>query len=511
MSRSLANVDLSDRVKRLSDIASELDACESDDEVFNHAVTASRDVITFDAGIIATLERGRFVPRAVNVDRLFPAEPLSAGEGIAGRTLETGSSIIVEDLSAESDLRSEPEAFQSVLSIPLNVDGVLQFLASEPNAFSSTDRELGELLVANVTNALGRVTYERALSRERDQFAALFENVPDAALQYRVEDGEQIVEAVNSSFVRVFGYLGEEVVGKPISSVLDPEDGGIDPELITAEDVERRTDVEVRRETADGSRSFLLRNVPMRTEDECVRGYLIYTDLTALKARERELERQNERLDQFASIVSHDLRNPLNVANGYLELARDRNPCDELDAIGQAHRRMERLIEDVLALARDGGRIDELEPVHLGTAAREAWRNVETADASLSVDADTAIEADASKLLQLLENLFRNAIEHGGHDVSVAVYALEDGFVIEDDGPGIPAIERDSVFESGYSSTHDNTGLGLAIVEQITAAHEWSVTVLDGDDGGARFEFDFQADEASGNGDPSTAFVGVGR
>ena len=489
--------EVTDRVARLGEIASELETCETVDEVYDHAVSASARVLAFDAAIVCTIDDGLFDPRAVNVSRLVPGEPLPAGEGVAGKTVRESRTVVVDDLAIDPDAAPTSDAFRSALSIPFGDDGVLQFLATEEAAFSTIDRELGELLVATLTNALGRVRFERAVERERDQFAALFENVPDAALEYRVEDGEQIVEAVNSSFVRVFGHHGEDVVGESVAEILLPPGERDEPERLSVVGGERRTDVEVVRETASGPRPFLLRNVPMRTDDESIKGYLIYADLTALKVRERELERKNERLDQFASIVSHDLRNPLNVAAGYLELAKEECDCEELADIEQAHRRMERLIEDVLSLARDGD-VDDPQPVHLGTAVREAWNNVRTDDASLVVDADALVEADATRLLQLLENLFRNAVEHGGEDVTVRVAATPDGFAVEDDGPGIPAADREHVFESGYSSSEENTGLGLAIVRQIVDAHGWAVEIGAGRGGGARFAFDVDSGALSG-------------
>jgi signal transduction histidine kinase len=94
-------------------------------------------------------------------------------------------------------------------------------------------------------------------------------------------------------------------------------------------------------------------------------------------------------------------------------------------------------------------------------------------------------------LSQLLENLFRNAVEHGGDDVTVNVGSLPGGFYVADDGPGIPAADRESVFEPGFTTNDDGTGFGLEIVEAVASAHGWDVRVTDAaeGEGGARFEF----------------------
>ena len=206
-------------------------------------------------------------------------------------------------------------------------------------------------------------------------------------------------------------------------------------------------------------------------------------------ATTRNLAEQTRRLDRFASIVSHDLRNPLNVLDGRLELARETGDDEHFDAAEQAIDRMETLIDDLLTLARSGMEIDSVEPVELEELVRECWAGVEAAAATLETeDAGQEFPADRSRVKQLLENLLRNAIDHGGDDVTIRVGSLADGFFVEDDGPGIPPTEREAVFEWGHSTRSDGTGFGLSIVKAIAEAHGWDIRVTDGDDGGARFE-----------------------
>ncbi len=215
------------------------------------------------------------------------------------------------------------------------------------------------------------------------------------------------------------------------------------------------------------------------------------TDVTAQKRREETLVRKNERLDDFASVISHDLRNPLNVAQGQLALHNE--SCEggeELDAIGSALERMEVLIDDLLSLARGGETVEDLGTVDLESVVRSAWQTVATPDATLDVTGSQSMLADRSRLQQLLENLFGNAVDHAGPAVTVTVGPLEDanGFYVADDGPGIPAAERDQVFESGYSTSPEGTGFGLPIVSEIAEAHGWDVAIVESSAGGARFE-----------------------
>jgi signal transduction histidine kinase len=180
----------------------------------------------------------------------------------------------------------------------------------------------------------------------------------------------------------------------------------------------------------------------------------------------------------------------LNVATSRLTLAKEECDSDHLDDVEGALTRMNVLIEDLLTLARQGKEVTEFEPVKLERLVEACWANVETGDATLVTEIEGAILADGSRLKQVFENLLRNAIEHGGEDVTVTVGLLDDrdGFYVEDDGPGILEDERGDVFEAGYSMSRDGTGFGLSIVEQIVEAHGWEIEVTDGADGGARFE-----------------------
>jgi len=252
---------------------------------------------------------------------------------------------------------------------------------------------------------------------------------------------------------------------------------------------------------------------------------LLLHDVTEREQHRRRLERTNEQLDRFASVVSHDLRNPLSVADGYLELARTDGDEEHFETVADAHARMQAIIDDVLALARGGPAVEDSEPVAIADVAERAWEHVETGEASLVVETDLVVEADADRLERLFENLYRNAIDHAqeGRDadsgpLTVTVGRIEgasrredhdaraevlrddlkaeapgdpvdrDGFYVADDGIGIPEADRERVFEPGETSGGDGTGLGLAIVRSIAQAHGWSVRATDAEDGGARFD-----------------------
>jgi hypothetical protein len=210
--------------------------------------------------------------------------------------------------------------------------------------------------------------------------------------------------------------------------------------------------------------------------------------------------------EQIASVISHDLRNPLDVAKAHLQAARETGEQTHFDSLEQAHDRMERIIQDVLTLARREGVISPSPAVEIDTIAADAWETVDTPHASLTLGSDLpAITADPDRLQRLFENLFRNSAEHGRTDGPVAegrgssvpdqdgltirVGTIDGGFYVADDGPGVPQDERAKVFDPGYTDADGGTGLGLTIVERIAVAHGWTVTLRNGEGGGARFEF----------------------
>ncbi|MFC6974604.1 sensor histidine kinase [Halomicroarcula sp. GCM10025709] len=235
--------------------------------------------------------------------------------------------------------------------------------------------------------------------------------------------------------------------------------------------------------------TYDVRATPITDRYDIARGHVIaMRDVTEREARQQALETQNERLEEFTGIVSHDLRNPLQVIDGKVELARRTGELSHLDDASDAITRMETMLEELLHLAREGQTIDEKESVDLATVCRAAWAAVGTETATLTIETDETVVADETRLRQVFENLFRNAIEHGGADVAVTVGAFDGGFYVADDGPGISDTERGDVFELGVTTESDGTGFGLAIVERIVQAHGWSIEYADSEGGGARFE-----------------------
>lgn len=105
-------------------------------------------------------------------------------------------------------------------------------------------------------------------------------------------------------------------------------------------------------------------------------------------------------------------------------------------------------------------RRSEVEAIDLAETVSECWQTIPTADTTLVTDTEQTIQADASRLRQVVENLIRNAVEYGIADVPVTICELEDGFYVAADGPGISEDVGEQVFESEDSTNGEGLGLG---------------------------------------------------
>jgi PAS domain S-box-containing protein len=567
--------DVSTRVERerkleqLRERTQELMYTETIEETTSHAVSAADEIIGAAlSGIHLVNEAGDALEPTATVDHLsdvFDEIPRFERDGDPGSrsalvwdAYRSGEPVYVDSVST-SDRVTEESPAESVVVQPLGDHGVFIISSQERRAFTDTDRLLVEILANNLEATLDRVDREQTLRTREHRLGLLHEATRDLI---QADSTREVTERIAEAAEEILGF------SLTVVRLYDPDEGGLVPvaqteqvgevlperPLFTPDDESQHwnayesgevriiDDIVTLEDGVDkgtGLRSLMLlpmgefgtisvgETVPRALDDtdEFLARILATAGETALqsqeqrtdlRARQTELERQNERLEEFASVISHDLRNPLNVASLNRELAAEECDSEYLDGVERAHDRMAALIEDLLTLAREGQTLSEVTNVELGSLVSNCWRSVDTRGASLVVDADRTIRADRGRLRQLFENLFRNAVEHGstsdGSDAAdtgaqgattggtesataadagptVTVGDLPDGFSVADDGPGIPEAEREQVFEVGYSTTTDGTGFGLSIVEQVAEAHDWSIRVVESEAGGTRFEF----------------------
>jgi PAS domain S-box-containing protein len=229
---------------------------------------------------------------------------------------------------------------------------------------------------------------------------------------------------------------------------------------------------------------------------------LIFEDITQRVEREEEMRRKNEQLDQFASTIAHDLRNPLSAAKGFLNTGLDEDNEEMLKEAQKQHERMQEMIEDILDLSKAGNEVSNTDEMKLKETVKQGWKHAETDTNELELlfDNTVTLKGDKTRVLQIFENLFRNAQEHNTDPVTVTVGLINNekeqensatenrsGIFIADNGTGIDATKREKVFEHGHTTNKDGTGFGLSIIKDIIEAHGWSVKITSSESGGAQF------------------------
>jgi PAS domain S-box-containing protein len=212
-------------------------------------------------------------------------------------------------------------------------------------------------------------------------------------------------------------------------------------------------------------------------------------DLTDRKAYERQLEEANARLEEFAAVLTQDLRNPLTVAQGWTDIAREADNEEALDQIADSLDRIEQVIDYTFTLAREGDNIGQYSTVDLSTVVDRSWHAVGNSADTLKNRIEQNVRGDDGRLGYLFETVFRGSVERTDGPVTVAVDELDmgDGFYVADDGPGHPTDRR-----SGWSAhvgTPEGCDFDVKVLRRIADAHGWRLRVRESAGGGARFEF----------------------
>ncbi|WP_128476889.1 sensor histidine kinase [Halorussus pelagicus] len=441
---------------------------------YHHLVRTSAELVTVNGTVVL---RRTFGPA------------FFAGTVYANIVNGVGTVLLLRGLVRSQDLfQKQTVAVLAGTTVPWAASGLYYngFLSVQPEVFFA---------VTGVAFAYAISRYE-LLKVAPIGRRTVVEEIDDPVLVLDAKD--RIVDA-NPAARRVFGWArAADPIGRPLAAVRDSH-----PSVLDAYELGDQSE-KIAVESDDGvHRYFDVQRSSLSDRGRSVSGsVLVLNDVTAHKRYEEHLERQNEYLEHVAQNLAHDLRNPLNVAQGHLEFARTADDDSaHLDKVEGAHQRMDDIVDEILDMA-NGEVPVQLDHLSVEGVARNAWENVETYDATLAFDGtELSVRADQRQLASVFENLFRNAIENAGHDAAVRVGSLgsdgdngvaslapQSGFYVADDGPGIPERERERVFERGYTTREDGTGVGLAFVRDVIERHEWEVCVAESDAGGTRVE-----------------------
>jgi PAS domain S-box-containing protein len=481
-------------VRNLHQVASQLDSCETPSAIYEYAVRAAQQVLNFDICAVQRIDGDETVIASVSPGPLPDdmERRREFGNDLTALTYRTHKTYRISDIRNDDVAAQPSEDYRAVLSVPIGDQGVFQAISTSVGAFDESDEELAELLIAHVENALDRVQFETDLREERDRFAALFENVPDAVASVRNEDGRTVITDVNEAFERIFGYTADEIAGRPLEETIIPPEGvdkhrEIKRRATAGETVER----EITRRTVDGLREFMLNVVPVDIGAKDSERYAVYTDITERKQRRKRVEVLNR-------VLRHDLRNGMNIIRGNAEMLRGEVPADLTTAVDAIEDRTTELIEMaektrlVERTLRDGTQTTG--PVDVNDAVTTVVEQVrdEHPESTVECSCPDSAHASASSLLQTaVYHVVENAIVHNDGDapqVEVIVRREEESVVVKvrDDGPGLPRTERELLVEDReITQLRHAGGLGLWLVNWVVQQSGGTLSFADNEPRGS--------------------------
>jgi PAS domain S-box-containing protein len=361
---------------------------------------------------------------------------------------------------------------------------------------------------------------EVALRESEERFRGAFES---AAIGFALVEVDGRFRTTNRSFSEMLGFTQAELCERTLLGVTHQEDlGGSDPLSTLLSGSSKSVQLEQRYIHKDGHVVWGVLAVSLVRNEHGAPRYFVaqVTDITARKEAEQalarhmaNLERSNADLEAFAYVASHDLQQPLRTVTSYAHLLADRyrGTWDEradrwLGFIVTGVERMQRLVSDLLALARISTDAAAFAATDTGAIVERAWQSLRDSHdrdgAHLTMGALPRLSADAVQLHQLFQNLLDNAWKYRRPSLPLQVSITarrheEDGvvweFAVRDNGIGLDMVHADHIFEVfrrlHREQEHDGTGIGLAICRRIVERHGGRIWVKSRPGHGATFSF----------------------
>jgi PAS domain S-box-containing protein len=466
--------------------------------------------------------------------RAASSEQMTANDGsLAGRACISRAPVWDRGLAGEVGSRADLGRilFSSAIAIPILADseavGALTFYLPPRASNSDADVALISVVAGQLGQWLRRKRAEDLVRVSEERFRMLVEHVGDAIFML---DAAGRIETWTPAAKRILGYEASEIVGSGIETLYTAEAcARREPEEELSEAIARgRYEVEGWRRGKDGRRFWAhVVTCPIRDGASAHSGFTqIVRDLSKARAVEQAhrrhavtLERSNRELESFASIASHDLQEPLRKILAFSERLEtwsarslDEKGRGYLDRIRSAARRMQQLVDDVLAYARVSRNSEPLELIDLGRVAREVVADlesrVERTGGRIEVGALPTIQADATQMRQLFQNLLGNALKFQPKDAQPVVTmsarelpARHDGppndsvawweIRIQDNGIGFDERYLERIFgmlqRLHGRAEYEGTGMGLAICRSIVERHQGEITARSSPGLGATF------------------------
>lgn len=342
--------------------------------------------------------------------------------------------------------------------------------------------------------------YEQSLEAEREKYSNIIANMNMGLLEVDLNDR---IQFVNQSFCELSGYTQDELIGKKASELfLDPENKAILHSKINVRKKGISDSYQIKAKMKSKEEKYwLVSGAPnYNLNGELVGSIGIHLDITELKKLEiqkeellKNLERQNESLNEYAQIVSHDLKSPLRSIHtlvtwikGEKENVLSEQTQEYISLIEEKVEKMDYLIEGILTFSKIDSYENTDELVDLNEIVENAIRIIDVPqNMKITIAKKLPVKnTNRFRMQQLFQNLISNAIIHNDKAKgSVIIDFTEDNntytFSVKDNGPGISKKFRNKIFHlfESYSSDNKSTGIGLSIVKKIVEKYNGEIWI----------------------------------
>ncbi len=363
-----------------------------------------------------------------------------------------------------------------------------------------------------------RRKYRKSLEAQKQKYSSIIANMNLGLMEV---DNDDKILMVNQSFSSITGYEEQELLGKVASDIFLDETNS---EILSKENSKRENGLsnsyEVKGLTKNGEeRYWLISGAPnYNLNGEVIGSIGIHLDITDLKSLQlqkenllKKLEKSNDELQEYAHIVSHDLKSPLRSIDALVNWIKEDNK-EKLDDVSIQNfnliettlEKMEQLISDVLMYSSVGTETLERQTVDLHTLVTDLKTILFVPDhVSISVlNTLPKIKGEKVKLQQLFQNLISNAIKFIDKEVGLVEIDVKDlrthyQFSIKDNGIGIEEKFHDKIFKifHALNKSKDSTGIGLSIVKKIVDLHEGQIWLESKPNVGTTFFFTLKKDK----------------
>lgn len=406
------------------------------------------------------------------------------GGGIALRVARSAHAEVIPDVSTDSDYILLSNVVRSHMSVPvMREDRVIAVISVESkrlNGVSEEHQDFVEKLAARAGVAIDNARLFTEAVREREKLSYILANIADVVIVVGLEETLMLINHSAVAALRL--YPDVDYVGMPIAEVLDGSQL-----LEVFHHASAQTQNMIEEVKLPNERTYYTHLSPHRE----IGWIVVMHDITPLKETE---QLKNE----LVSTVSHDLKQPLTVMNGYLEMLQMHQKLEPrtegyVKMIVRAVQTMWDLIDDLMMMAKiEAGIRLELRPVSAHTVVEECIDQIRSIADGKAMELKNdikpdlpQIKGDPKRLSQVFANLIGNAVKYTPPEGHVRVWAEKRDhalmIVIQDDGLGISPEDQARIFDRFYrvrraeTESIEGTGLGLAIVKRLVEAHRGQI------------------------------------